>query len=129
MKKLFAAIASIIALVSLTGCSAFLIGAGTAGTVGVGIDTIRLERFVDFEQAWTATTTTLEELEATTTSVNQGKGIIEAEDANENEIIITIGAWEERATAIDVSVRRKGLPNLKHADLIVETINEKFRRK
>jgi len=129
MKKLFTAIASIIALVSLTGCSAFLIGAGTAGTVGVGIDTIRLERFVDFEQAWTATTTTLEELEATTTSVNQGKGIIEAEDANENEIIITIGAWEERATAIDVSVRRKGLPNLKHADLIVETINEKFRRK
>lgn len=112
-------------LISVSGCTAFL---ATVGTVGVGMDTIRLERNVEYTQAWNATVETLQEMEITIETTDIDHGLIEAVK-DPSKIKIQFYYAESQPTAIDVSVRKKGLPSLKLADQIVENINEKLRKK
>lgn len=112
-------------LAFMSGCSAFLAG---AGTIGMGMDTLRLERCTDYDTAWNATIETLHDLSAS----------IELEDKTNNQIQASVSDYKIRilvqqstqeSVVVDVSVRKKGLPNLKFADKIVEQINVKIRQK
>jgi len=122
MKKLMLKIICSAALVSLTGCAPFLIG---AGTVGVGADTIRLERFTDLDTAWQATMDALNEQSAVISSEDKPKGMLRAE-IDKNELNIEIQAADTSTMAINIKARKKGLPALKFADSLAEKINEKI---
>ncbi len=128
MKKFLLSIIGVAALVSLTGCAGLILGAGTLGGAGLAMDTIRLERYVSMDQAWTATKETLSEMNITIKAEDQAAGTI---DANLDKTVITITLVEHDAktVTIDVKARRKGLPQLQLAEQIIETINAKLRAK
>ena len=46
---------------SLSGCAAFLAG---AGAISIGMDTMRLERYTEYDTAWDATINSIHELSA-----------------------------------------------------------------
>lgn len=127
MKKFLLSILSFGLLCSITGCSALMLGGGAAGGASLAMDTIRLERFVNYENAWGAAIETLNEMNAKIISDDQDKGIIKSE-LNGADITISIMQLKSRPTSIDVKVREKGFPNLKLADTIVEAINEQLRK-
>ncbi len=123
-KRLILGIISIIFLGTISGCTAFLAG---AGTIGMGMDTMRLERFTDYDTAWNAAIESLHDLSAS----------IELEDKVNNQIKATLSDCKikilvqksaQESIVIDVSVRKKGLPNLSLADKIIEQTNIKIRR-
>ena len=123
-KKFILGIFAIIFLGTISGCTAFL---AVAGTIGIGMDTMRLERFTDYDTAWNAAIESLHDLSAT----------IEIEDKKNDKIIATLSDFKikilvqktvQESMIIDVSVRKKGLPNLSLADKIIEQINIKIRR-
>ena len=123
MKRFIIGIIAITCLSGLSGCTAFLAG---AGTIGIGMDTIRLERYTDYETAWNATMESLHDLSAT----------IELEDKANNQIHAVMSDYKIRilvqqsvqeSVFVDVSVRKKGLPSLSFADKIIEQINIKIR--
>ncbi|MFH1459467.1 MAG: DUF3568 family protein [Candidatus Omnitrophota bacterium] len=128
MKNLSYLIAIIICLLSVSGCSAFLIGAGTAGTVGIGMDTMRLERNVNFDRAWHVSIQTLLSKNVDLIEDNKEKGIIKAILDESNITLKIMQLNESGPTAIDITVRKKGLPNLRLADEFVEAINDGFRK-
>lgn len=126
MKKLFLAMICLGILVTASGCAGFLFGAGTVGGVGaVGLDTIRLERYITPAEAWDCTSAVLDEMQVTITKQDKDAGTINAEIDNE-EISIEILSVDPQLTAINVKVRKKGLPSLSFADSIVEKINSKI---
>jgi len=112
-------------LICTAGCTAFL---ATVGTIGVGTDTMRLERNVEFTPAWNATIETLQDMEFTIETTDMDHGLIEAVKGP-SKIKIQFYYGESQTTAIDVSVRKKGLPHLKLASDIIDNINEKLRKK
>ncbi|MCK4993451.1 MAG: DUF3568 family protein [Candidatus Omnitrophica bacterium] len=123
--KFILSVLSITFLVTISGCTAFLAG---AGTIGIGMDTTRLERFTDYDTAWNATIDTLNDLSAA----------IEIEDKENNQIQATMADYKikilvqksgQESVFVDVTVRKKGLPNLSFADKIIEQINTKIRQK
>ncbi|MBI4845078.1 MAG: DUF3568 family protein [Candidatus Omnitrophica bacterium] len=128
MKKILTAILGMLTLCCLCGCSALLIGATTAGSVGMGVDTIRLERFVEYSAAWNAALATMEEMNAQIATENQLSGIIEAE-VDGAKITINIRQMKDRPASIDVTARKKGFPSLSLADKIVEDINGRLSKK
>jgi len=128
MKKLTISIINIIILVSVCGCAPLLLTLGAAGTAAVSMDTIRLERNVDYDQAWTATIATLKEHDAVLKTEDKRNGIIKAM-LDQSDISIKIAKIESRPTAIDIKSRRKGIPDLKTADFLSEQINAQLRLK
>lgn len=123
MKRFIVGIIAITFLSGIYGCTAFLAG---AGTIGIGMDTVRLERYIDYDTAWNATIESLHELAAN----------IELEDKTNNQIKASIEDYKikilvqksaQESVLVDVSVRRKGLPNLRFADKIIEQISGKIR--
>jgi hypothetical protein len=96
--------------------------------MGLAMDTIRLERYVTMDQAWTATKDTLEEMNVTITAENPDAGTINAE-LEKTVITITLVEHDAKTVSIDVKARRKGLPRLQLAEQIIETINAKLRAK
>lgn len=123
--KIILAIAAIITLISLCGCTAFLAG---AGTVGLGMDTVRLERYVDYETAWEATLSALNNIGALVASGNKDQGIIIG-TIDRSKIKINVYQVGKEPAAINISVRKKGLPDLKTADEILKVINTQFSQK
>ncbi|MDD5746359.1 MAG: DUF3568 family protein [Candidatus Omnitrophica bacterium] len=128
MKKLLLAILGVAALVSVSGCAGLILGTGTLSGMGLAMDTIRLERYVTMDQAWTATKDTLEEMNVTITAENPDAGTINAE-LEKTVITITLVEHDAKTVSIDVKARRKGLPRLQLAEQIIETINAKLRAK
>ena len=128
MKKIILFALYTIFALTVTGCSAFLIGAGTAGGVGLGLDTIRLERYMGYDRAWTTTLATLEEMNAGVSSKDMSKGTISAV-REDSDISIQLTQQKSQTITIDVSVRKKGFPNLELADTIVQNINENISAK
>ncbi len=126
MKKLLLIVISIAALASLTGCTAFLIGAGAAGTVGLGLDAIRLERYVSEDRAWAAAIDTLNARGIQILSENQKKGTISAK-IEDTDLSIQILGQKSKTTTIDVKARKKGLPNLELANKIIDDINTRLK--
>ena len=123
IKRFIVGIFAITLLSGIFGCTAFLAG---AGTLGIGMDTVRLERNTDYDTAWNATIESLHELSAN----------IELEDKINNQIKASMADYKikilvQKSVAesvfVDVSVRKKGLPNLKFADKIIEQISGKIR--
>ncbi|MCG2712522.1 MAG: hypothetical protein L6416_09405 [Candidatus Omnitrophica bacterium] len=112
-------------LAFISGCTAFLAG---AGTIGIGMDTIRLERCIDYDTAWNAAIETLQDLSAAIELEDKTNNQIKA-NTPEYKIRILVQKSVEESVLIDVSVRKKGLPNLSFADKIVEQINTKLRQK
>lgn len=128
MKKFSISIISLIILVSVYGCAPLLLTMGAAGTAAVSIDTMRLERNVEYNRAWDATLAALKEQSAQITTQDQEAGIIKA-TLDQSDISIRITKLESRPTAIDITSRRKGLPNLKTAEFLSEQINAQLRVK
>ncbi|MFH1093077.1 MAG: hypothetical protein V1739_02845 [Candidatus Omnitrophota bacterium] len=125
MRKFTLGFMAIAFLGFISGCTAFLAG---AGAVGIGMDTVRLERYTDYNTAWNAAIESLHDLSAS----------IELEDETNNEIRASMSGYKikilvqkslKESILVDVSVRKKGLPNLKLADKILEQINIKLRQK
>lgn len=125
LKNFFLLCTAIFCIASLSGCTAFLAG---AGTIGMGMDTIRLERFVDYDTAWNAALESLHDLSAN----------IELEDKTNNQIKATMADYKikilvqksaKESVFVDVSARKKGLPSLSFADKIIEQVNIKIRHK
>jgi len=123
MKRFIVGILAITFLSGISGCTAFLAG---AGTIGMGMDTIRLERYTDYDTAWNATMESLHDLAAN----------IELEDKTNNKILARMSDYKikilvhksvQESVFVDVSVRKKGLPNLRLADKIISQINIKIR--
>ena len=83
--------------------------------------------FTDTDKAWQATMAAFQEMQLSVISEDKEKGIIKAEDNDGNNISAQILHIESRPVSIDITVRKKGLPNLKLADSIVDAINKKFR--
>ncbi len=128
MKKFAISIISIIILISVCGCAPLLLTLGAAGTAAVSIDTIRLERNVEYNHAWDATLAALEGQDAVLSTQDKENGIIKAM-IDQSDITIKIAQIKSRPTAIDIKSRRKGIPDLKTADLLSEQINIQLRQK
>ena len=125
MKRFILGIIAIAFLGSISGCTALLAG---AGTIGIGMDTLRLERYTEYDTAWNAVIDTLHDLSAN----------IELEDKTNNQIKATMTDYKikilvqqttQESIVVDVSVRQRGLPSLRLADQIIEQINAKIRLK
>ncbi|MBU1087476.1 MAG: DUF3568 domain-containing protein [Candidatus Omnitrophica bacterium] len=128
MKNFSISLLSIIILVSVCGCAPFLLTLGAAGTAAVSIDTIRLERNVTYDRAWKATIAALKQQDATINTQDMESGLIQAM-LKQSDITIKIAQIETRPTAIDITSRRKGIPELKTADFLLEEINTQLRPK
>ncbi|MBU4304161.1 MAG: DUF3568 domain-containing protein [Candidatus Omnitrophica bacterium] len=122
MKKITLFLLCTVLTLSVSGCSAFLIGAGTAGGIGLGLDTIRLERYMEYGHAWAITLATLEEMNARVSSEDVNKGKISAA-MEDSDISIQLIQQKSQTITIDVSVRKKGFPNMELADTIVQNIS------
>jgi Protein of unknown function (DUF3568) len=128
MKKFSISIISLIIIGSLYGCAPLLLTMGAAGTAAISIDTMRLERNVELNRAWDATIAALKEQSAQIETEDLEAGLIKAM-LNESNITIRITKLGSRPTAIDITSRRKGLPNLKTAEFLSEQINAQLRVK
>ncbi|MFH1062014.1 MAG: DUF3568 family protein [Candidatus Omnitrophota bacterium] len=128
MKKFSISIISLVILISLCGCAPLLLTLGAAGTAAVSLDTIRLERNVEYSRAWDATLAALKEQDADITTQDQETGIIKAM-IKQSDISIKIAQIKSRPTAIDITSRRKGIPDLKTADFLSEQINAQLKVK
>ncbi|MBU1043265.1 MAG: DUF3568 domain-containing protein [Candidatus Omnitrophica bacterium] len=128
MKNFSIAIISIIILVSACGCAPFLLTLGAAGTAAVSIDTIRLERNITYDRAWNATIAALKQQDAKINKQNMESGVIQAM-LEQSDITIRIAQIKARPVAIDITSRRKGIPDLKTADILLEEINAQLRPK
>lgn len=124
-KRIILSLIGITVLFSLSGCSAFLAG---ASTIGVGMDTIRLERHTDFDTAWAAAIESLHELSAEIKTEDKDQNIIKATFRDNKLKILIHESLNEDSVLIDVSARKKGLPKLSLAENIVEQINSKLRK-
>ena len=127
MKKITMICIGILTIVSLAGCAPLMLTLGAAGTAAVSVDTIRLERNVEYNRAWEAVIRVLEDQQAEIETNDKEKGLIKA-TVEYSEISINIAQMESRPTAMDITVRRKGLPNLKLADQLSEDINAQLRK-
>ena len=112
-------------LAVMSGCTAFLAG---AGTIGMGMDTIRLERYTEYDTAWNAALETLHDLSANIELEDKTNNQIKA-SMSDYKIKIVVQQSTQKSVFVDVSARKKGLPNLSFADKIVEQINIKIRQK
>ncbi len=124
MKKFILGIIAIMFLAGISGCTALLVG---AGTIGVGMDTMRLERYTTFDTAWDAALETLHNLSADINVEDKKNGQIKAVMAD-YKIKVHVAQSEQKSVFVDVSVRQKGLPSLKLADQIIEQINTRIRK-
>ena len=122
-KRLTLSVLVIMLLGSVSGCTAFLAG---AGTIGLGMDTIRLERYTDYDTAWDATMESLHDLSANISIEDKANNLIEAA-VSDYKIKILVQQTVQESILVDVSVRKKGLPSLSFADKIIEQINIKIR--
>ncbi len=122
MKKLLLGAVCLAALVSLSGC-AILVATGAVGAVGM--DTIRLERYISTTDAWNTVHEVLKDMQAQVISEDKSQGTLSAKLNNE-EIGIEVISVDTQLTAINVKVREKGLPALSKADAIVDKINAKI---
>jgi hypothetical protein len=129
MKKLSIAMLCVFILGSICGCAPFLLTLGAAGTAAVSIDTVRLERNnMDSDTAWKAAIAVLEEQKANITKQDQENKIIQAM-VKESNITINISQIDAKKTAIDITSRRKGIPDIKTADRLFDQINAQLRVK
>ncbi|RKY35170.1 MAG: hypothetical protein DRP78_05730 [Candidatus Omnitrophota bacterium] len=129
MRKIITPLIGICIIISLCGCTAFLIGAGTAGGVAtVGIDTLRLSRYTSFENAWSAVIDSFNDSNIKVTSQDKKNGLISS--FQEQSIIqAQIRKKGDEPVRIDIKVRKKGLPDLKSAEQIINKINNKLAKK
>ena len=124
-KRFILGILAVIFLGTISGCTAFLAG---AGTIGLGMDTMRLERFTDYDTAWDAAMESLNDLSADIELEDKPNDLIKAA-ISDYKIKILVQKSLQGPVFVDVSVRYKGLPDLKFADQIIEQINIKLRQK
>jgi hypothetical protein len=127
MKRLHVAIIGLSLVVCLCGCAPLLLTLGAAGTAAVSLDTIRLERNIEYDKVWQATLDALKQNDASIDSEDKEKGLIKATIEFSN-ISINVAQIQDRPTAVDITVRRKGLPNLKLADALAEDINAQLKK-
>ena len=126
MKKVLMGILVGAIAISLTGCTAFLLGSGAVAGVGMSIDTIRLERIVDKQTAWDVTKSTLAELGEITLE-NQAHHELEAEIDEAKVKVEILQAKGKKQVWIDVKVRKKGIPDLTLANDLVDKINDNLK--
>ncbi|MBN2484198.1 MAG: hypothetical protein JXD21_08380 [Candidatus Omnitrophica bacterium] len=114
---------SLCLLFSLTGCIPLLVGTGVAGGLVLSVDTVRLDLDTTIEQAWEETRSVLSE-RGQVIFENESDGVIRARIGD-----TSVAAYVARVTYdsgdtsiwVDVSARRRALPNL---DLAFEIIND-----
>ncbi len=125
IKKITLGIFAISLLAFMSGCTAFLAG---AGTIGMGMDTIRLERYTDYDTAWDATIEALHDLSANIELEDKTNNLIKA-SMSDYKIRILVQQSTQESVFVDVSVRQRGLPSLRLSNQIIEQINVKIRQK
>ncbi|MCP4649977.1 MAG: DUF3568 family protein [PVC group bacterium] len=127
MKKITLSLLIVFSMVSLSGCTALLVGTGAAAAgVGIAVDTVRLERNIDKETAWNASKQTLEEMGKITSENGVGRRLkAEVEKAR---ITVEFSSVQDGPIWVDVKARKNGLPDLPMANKIVDAINSNIRR-
>lgn len=124
MKKLILAL-SFAGLLFLNGCFLLWLGAGVAGGVAISKDTVRLERDVSYDQAWSATYDTLEAM-GVITMRDKDSGRIEAE-VNGAAVDARIQNITPKTIRIDVKARKNLMPNIDTAMQITNKIGQKLK--
>ena len=111
---------------SLAGCSVFLLGSGAVAGVGMSIDTVRLERKIEKSVAWDITKQTIEAL-GQITYENKTRFEIEAEVEGVKISAEILQVEGREYVWIDITARKKGLPDIDMANTIVDTINDNLK--
>lgn len=108
--------------VLLCGCASFMFGGSTVGAVALGVDTMRIRRAVSYESAWQATLNILKE-RGELIEVQKDKSKIKAKVKASN-IEAEVLRLSDGTIAVDIHCRKKGIPNLRLADKLLDEINE-----
>ncbi|MBU0634069.1 MAG: DUF3568 domain-containing protein [Candidatus Omnitrophica bacterium] len=113
--------AGLLLAVLLCGCASFLVGGSTAGTVVLGVDTMRIRRNVSYESAWQATLKTLK-AQGEIMDVREDRSKIKAQVKMSN-VEAEILRVSDGTVAVDIRCRKKGVPNLRLAEELLNEIN------
>lgn len=124
MRKAFMAFYMVLVLLTLSGCTAVLLGAGVAGGVAISEDTAKLEVNTSYARAWGVTYDTIESMGAIKDQdKDTGKIVANVQDAHIEAKVIPI---TPKMVRIEVKARKNLLPKMDMAMNIINRINSKF---
>ena len=112
-------IISAMAVFLLSGCAVFLLGAGVVGGIAVSDDSATLIKEASFNNVWKVTQAHLDEM-GTINREEKLSGTIEA-TINNSIVVVHITQLTAKSIKIEVSVRKRLMPNV---DLAISIINE-----
>ncbi|MFH2136889.1 MAG: DUF3568 family protein [Candidatus Omnitrophota bacterium] len=128
MKKAVSFICVFSVAMFLSGCTALLVGSGAIAGATISMDTVRLERKVDFPKAVEACRQVLEKRGKILQESKDVQGISLKALVDEAEILVEVTQVENKPVWIDVKARKKGLPALDLSEKLVDEINDAIRR-